>query len=44
MVFNGKQVHLEEVCDLIKFRIVVWVTAHFSGYFYYVHEIVNNIQ
>lgn len=44
VVFNGKQVHLEEVCDLIKFRIAVWVKAHFSGCFYSVHEIVNNIQ
>lgn len=44
VVFQSKQAHLEEVCDLIKFRIAIWVKTHSSVGFYSMQEIVNNVQ
>ncbi|KAL7229688.1 hypothetical protein ACSBR2_008238 [Camellia fascicularis] len=43
-VFNGVQPHLDELCDLINIRIILWSKPHYPRYKYTIHELGNNVQ
>lgn len=43
-IFNGKHHVLEEVCELIKIRVALWIKANASELQYSVHDVVENLQ
>lgn len=42
-IFKGKQFCLEEVCDLIKTRIALWIKYNSRLFHYSVHDVVENL-
>ncbi|XP_028112697.1 uncharacterized protein LOC114310805 [Camellia sinensis] len=44
VVFNGQEAVLGEICELIKLRIIFWVTAHTMGCSYTVQDFMSNLQ
>ena len=44
VIFSGRQVGLDDFCDLIKARVAFWVKDHFKGCSYSIQEFIYNLQ